>query len=446
MEDKQEVTDILDSMINGTYEVPSSEEIEQLDEEVTQQEDTDQQEETEEEELSANTNDGESEQGSDDEVDDEGEDTLVDDGSSEEETEKDVEADVAEDTDTVDDKDSTDTEEDNDGDDSETTETIDYKLQYEELLDKSKVAQTFYDKVTNAEFKVNGKMVKGFTDPDKIIQSQQMSGGLAKKLADTKQFKPYIKLLKERGMLEDPEKFNLAFNLLDGDPEALKHHMKTLGIDPVMDLDMEAIKYDNKSVLASKTQLALDDALEQADANGVGEQFSRVIASDWDQSSFDTIMENRGARETLISQLGDGTYEKVQERINELESVDVNGTFGAMNSVTKYHNALMQLQNEQRQVTETADTEAHAVTQEKADEASKATKIKAEKAKITKARQEEKYKSEIDKKNKAVAAKRRKATAASKNKAKATITKKDSPLNLNGADFSSYLDSMIAKS
>lgn len=411
MQEEQDTVSALNDMLSGKHEE-------------VKQEDTDQQEEVETEEQPETVDADQETEASEDDAEDEGEDTLVEGEGSEEEAENNKSADDAEDEKQADTKESTEPKDEDDGKDSDTADTIDYRKQYEELLEKSKVSQDFYDKVTNAEFKVNGKMVKGFKDPDKIIQSQQLSGGLTQKLAGTKKFKPYINPLKERGMLDDPEKFNLAMNIIDGDKEALKHHLKTLDIDPVMDLDMEAeVKYANKNTLSSETQLALDDALEMAESNGVDDKFSRVLAKEWDESSFEMLMDkgSQQAREVLISNLSDGTYDKVQDRIDELERVDVGGAFGAMNSMTKYHVALLQLQKEQQEATEIANNEAHANEEkQRAEEADKAKKIKAEKAKIAEARKKEEYKTELEKKNKVTADKRKKATAASKHKQKTT--------------------------
>lgn len=431
MEDTKDDLDIFNTMLNGTYvpeDINSNEEEEN--EEVTQEEDTDQEEESETEDQPETSIDDETDEESAEEEEDEEEDTPVDTDSLEEEVEEEPEADVAEDPDT-DDEDSTDTEEEADVVEAETTDTIDYKK--------------FYEEVTGVEFTVNGKKTKGFTDPKKIIQSQQMAGGYANKMAGFKQYRPYMNPLKDRGMLDDPEKFNLAMSLIDGDKEALKHHIKTLGIDPVMDLDMEAIQYSGNNALASNTQLVLDDALEMANANGVGDKFSNVIAKEWDQSSFETLMDNGTARERLVTQMSDGTYDKVQDRISEIERTDVNGAFGAMDSIHKYHTALVQIEQEQKQqqATDIANRQAQAETSRKAEQDSKAAKIQAEKAKIAKARKDEEYKAKAAEQSKKVAAQRSKASAVSKKKSTKSKVKKEDPMLKSGKELEALLDTMI---
>ena len=95
----------------------------------------------------------------------------------------------------------TDTKDQNDGSDKDTEEP-NYKDEYAKL-------KAFYEKVTG-EFKANGKTVKGFTDPERIIQGLQKAIGFEEKNAVINKHKQFLAPLKERGMLEDPEKFNLA--------------------------------------------------------------------------------------------------------------------------------------------------------------------------------------------------------------------------------------------
>ena len=432
MEDNKEDLDIFDAMLNGEYNATlDNEEVESTTaEEVTQEEDTDQEAEPEVEEQPDETGDGEPDEESETEDKDEEEDTLVDDDGSEKEDPVEVEADEAEIEEETTDEDSTDTEEEADVAETETTDTIDYKK--------------FYEDVTATEFVVNGKKTKGFTDPKKIIQSQQMAGGYANKMAGFKQYRPYMNPLKDRGMLDDPAKFNLAMSLIDGDKEALKHHMETLGINPVMDLDMEAIKYEGQNALSSDTQIVLDDAMEMARANGVGDKFSNVIAKEWDQSSFEELMVKGEAREHLVTHLSDGTYDMVQGRIKELESIDVNGTFGAMTSINKYRNAYEQLRQEQQQVTDAANQQAQTQESRKVEEASKAARIKAEKAKIAKARKDEEYKAKAAEQTAKVAKQRDKATSVSKKKPKVKPKPTFDPLKLEGEDLDAYMTKLMA--
>jgi len=259
--------DIFDSMLHGTFEPEEVEEdegdVEEVDtaSEDDEEEDTDQEEEFEDDEELDEDSDGDLDEDSEDEDDDEEEDTLVDDNDlddedsdAEDDEEEADEADDLEDEDTDEEsEDETDTEETSDGE-AQDTDGVDYKA--------------FYDAVVNTEFVVNGKKVKGFADPQKIIQSQQMAGGFSEKMAGFKQYRPFMNPLKERGMLEDQGKFDLAMNLIDGDKEAIKQHLQLLNIDP-LDLDMEAINYEGKSNVASQESLVIEDTMERARSIGI---------------------------------------------------------------------------------------------------------------------------------------------------------------------------------
>ena len=96
----------------------------------------------------------------------------------------------------------------------------------------------FYDEIANAEFIANGKKVKGFTDPSKIIRSQQMLHDYSNKMRGINEYKPYLKALKEKGIIGDEEKFNFAMSLLDGDKATIKKHMEALKID-LVDLELD---------------------------------------------------------------------------------------------------------------------------------------------------------------------------------------------------------------
>jgi len=74
--------------------------------------------------------------------------------------------------------------------DAKTTETgkID-PAEYERL-------KNFYETIANAEFVANGKKVKGFTDPEKIIRSQQMAYGYSDKMRGFNEYRPFLKALK----------------------------------------------------------------------------------------------------------------------------------------------------------------------------------------------------------------------------------------------------------
>lgn len=447
--------DIFDQMLGGSFEESSEKDEPDLEEEDEAeveddadtaedleddeyQEDTDQDEESEDDEELDEDGDGDLDESSEDLDDDEEEDSLVDDGSLDDE-DSDVEGsgdedsedendDAAADEDTDDEsEDETETEDDGIEPESKTTDEIDYK--------------SFYDSVVNTEFIVNGKKTKGFSDPKKIIQSQQMAGGFSEKMAGFKQYRPFMTPLKDRGMLDDQAKFDLAMNLVDGDKEAIKQHLKTLNIDP-LELDMEEIHYDAKSNVASPEALAVEDALERARISGIEDRVRKVIGQEWDPDSFQEFTSNPQVRNDLLTHIETGVYDTVQDKISELKRVDYSGAYSSLSTINQYRAAVGELQKEQ--AANPAVTEQPATSQPKATKVAKKSSVASEKAKIAKARQEEKYKEDAAKREAQINKKRKRAASVSKKKPKAKPKPKFDPMAVEGEDLDNLMAQLIS--
>ena len=181
------VADQLNAMIAGTHEETEVEEVEQDEgvndevvEETTEEvdsEDTDQDAETEEEEDTEETDDDSEQETSETEEEAEEEDTHAEPENTEVATEG-------------------------------TTDAVDYKK--------------FYEEVALAKFTANGREVEGFKNPEDLIRAQQMLHGYSDKMKVFKEYKKFLKPLEERKITQDPDKFNLAMSLLDGDIGAIK--------------------------------------------------------------------------------------------------------------------------------------------------------------------------------------------------------------------------------
>jgi len=424
--------DVFEAMASGNYEEPEIEDSIEDDDE--HQEDTDQEVVEEDEEELDEAGDGELDEDLEDDDDVEEEDSLVDaddldeeDDDAEDETEDDEEdtdevdetEDDVKDEDIEETEDDTDTEETSDGE-APATDVVDYKA--------------FYDAVVNTEFAVNGKKVKGFSDPKKIIQSQQMAGGFSEKMAGFKQYRPYMAPLKERGMLEDPAKFDLAMNLLDGDVEAIKAHLTTLKIDP-LDLDMEEVKYERKVSTASESTMAVEDALEQARTAGVEDRLRDVIGKKWDPASFEEFSTNASVRNDLIQHISSGAYDQVENKMNELSRLDYSGSYGTMSTVDRYRAAVKALQAEAPAPVAVAPVAPAKTITKSAD------KAKAAKAKIIKARKEAEYKAKAAKEETKRNKQRELASSVSgKKKGKTKARAKFDPMALEGEEFQAHFD------
>lgn len=303
----------------------------------------------------------------------------------------------------------------------------------------------FYDTIANAEFNANGKKVKGFTDPDKIIQAQQMAYGFSDKMASFKQYRPYMASLKERGMLEDPSKFNFVMDLLDGDPEALKKHLQTLKVDP-LDLDMENVAYAGaKNHLTSREELVLEDALEQAKQYGAEDKLRSALAKDWDAESFNEFLTVPEVRRDLLEHMATGAYDLVQDRIAEMKTLDVSGTFSSMKATDQYRQAVQSLTADAARMNNSGSYGQAPATKEATAQrvAQRPTTNGKDAESVAKAKQEAEYKRNLEEKNRKAEEARKRATSVSKKKVSTTETKKFDPLALEGKELDDFVTSLI---
>ena len=301
----------------------------------------------------------------------------------------------------------------------------------------------FYDEIANAEFIANGKKVKGFTDPSKIIRSQQMLHDYSNKMRGINEYKPYLKALKEKGIIGDEEKFNFAMSLLDGDKATIKKHMEALKID-LVDLELdEDSKYVPKNYIPSKQSMVLDETMEIASNIGVDSKLRSVIAKDWDDDSFAEFLNNPSVRNDLLTHMQDGTYEIVQNKINELEMLDMNGSYRGLKSTDKYRAAIAEInrENQSRPVNPSAYQNQYANQQQ-----NNGSYIDAERARLADlAAKEAEYKAMAEKKLRDDEA-RKKAAMITKKKTTTVTQKKFDPLELEGDALDEFVNELISSS
>ena len=413
--------DIFDQMVYGTFDESDVEDgveddaaAEDFDDDNEHQEDTDQYEESESDEETYEEDDGLADEGSEDAEGDEEEDTLAEDYNSDDE-----DSETGDESTDAEAEDETGTEKPSDGEASDTDE-IDYK--------------SFYDAVVNTEFVVNGKKTKGFADPKKIIQSQQMAGGFSEKMASFKQYRPFMATLKERGMLEDQAKFDLAMNLIDGDKEAIKAHLKSLSIDP-LDLDMDAINYSRTSTLADPATFIIEDTLERARASGIEDRVRQVVGKEWDAESFREFTANEAVRNDLLNHIETGAYDLVQDKMLEMSRLDYDGRFGSMSTINKYRAAVQEIQRDQ--ASRPAPVVKQPVTPKPAQPK---TTVQAEKAKIEQARKERAYKEKAANEAAKLNQQRNRAASMSKKSTRPRPKPQFDPMAVEGKDLDTLMD------
>lgn len=389
-----------------------------------------------------------------DDLDDDSETNDENDGSDQDTDEADDEDDKdSNEENSQNESDNKDTDTNNQNDDSgKDTAEPNYKDEYEKL-------KTFYEKVTG-EFKANGKTVKGFTDPDRIIQGLQKAIGFEEKNAVINKHKQFLSPLKERGMLEDPAKFNLALSILDGDKEAIKKHLKDLDINPVLDLDLDEIDYKPTQHLASEGKVVLNDALDYAESFGVKDKLNEVLVKDMDDGSFGDFIKYPKLRNDLVEHLQDGTYDLVKTKIDEIRLTDMSGDYKALKMVDQYRYALDTLVKEAEEAktkepvtasksnenatSTNVNTDTKASTKVNADNiVSQAVVLDEKRKQEILAEEEEKFRAEI--RNKKAEEGRKAAADISKKKTKIVSKKEEfDPLTLSGDDFKNYFNGLMS--
>jgi hypothetical protein len=403
---------------------------------------------TDSDEFDTETNDG------DDDLDDDTED-YFDDDDDEDDGENAQNNEDADDEGSDDEDDSEDDDDDSDTElsdeqkaelDSATKgmsdkEKVDYKKAYEEAIAEKEQYENFYKQATS-EFVANGKVMKGFNDPKKIIQAQQMAAGFSEKMKAFKKYRPFINPLKEKGMLENPEKFNLMLNALDGDKEAIKKIIQDAEIDPI-ELDMENINYQPKNQISSDIEVAFDDVIETASQYGVKDKVEQLIANDWDDSSVIELLEDPQNSADLVNHLSTGVYDLVQQRIGEKKIADPYGAFSNKRAIDQYREAANELEQEHIYSLQ-QQQDAAAFDEQIQDDGGHQFSEEEIQAEMDRIRQEREYKSKVQKKNAEADKGRKKAASVSKRKSK---TRKKAevfdPGKMTDEEFTEYLDSLI---
>ncbi len=322
-----------------------------------------------------------------------------------------------------------DTEEVEEESETETVEETEAETESEpeaepEVPEDYRKAKEFYDKVTG-EFTANGRKIKGFNDPDKIIQAQQMAVGFAEKMAAIKKYKPFMKTMDELGWTEDSSKFNLVVEASKGNKEAIKKLIEENSID-AMDLDeVEVDKYTPQDHTVDPITLNLEDTLDYAKSVGpeIESKFTEALEKDWaqDNSALELLNDPNKAKGVIAHMstqgyTGKSIYEEVQERMYQNAVTDPMG-YANKTYIDKYDEALQQLA-----------TEANRMSAQEAEQ-ERLAKLEEEKQKILNARKEREYKTKASVEKEKIDKAREEATVVSKPK-KATKAKPKKEVNL----------------
>ena len=307
----------------------------------------------------------------------------------------------------------------------------------------------FYDEIANAEFVANGKKVKGFTDPSKIIRSQQMLHDYSNKMRGINEYKPYLKTLKDKGIIGNEEKFNFAMSLLDGDKATIKKHLESLKIDPVdLELDDDAnAQYSPKNYMPSKESLVLDEAMDIARSSGVEDKLRTVIAKEWDEESFGEFLRDPRVRNDLITHMQDGSFDTIQNKMTEMEMLDLTGSFRGLKSTDKYRAAIAEINREiqyqynRQSVNPSIPQQQQYYRSAPVGQNQYQPNVEAERLAL--AAKEAEYKAMAEKKLRDDEARKR-AAMITKKKSVTVTQKKFDPLALEGDDLDNFVNELIA--
>lgn len=307
----------------------------------------------------------------------------------------------------------------------------------------------FYDEIANAEFVANGKKVKGFTDPSKIIRSQQMLHDYSNKMRGINEYKPYLKALKDKGIIGNEEKFNFAMSLLDGDKATIKKHLESLKIDPVdLELDDDAnAQYSPRNYMPSKESLVLDEAMDIARSSGVEDKLRTVIAKEWDEESFGEFLRDPRVRNDLITHMQDGSFDTIQNKMTEMEMLDLTGSFRGLKSTDKYRAAIAEINREIQYQYNRQSVNPSIPQQEQyyrsAPTGQNQYQPNAEAERLALAAKEAEYKAMAEKKLRDDEARKR-AAMITKKKSVTVTQKKFDPLALEGDDLDNFVNELIS--
>lgn len=372
-----------------------------------------------------------------DETKEDSEDSQVDDDG---ETEEDDESETGDETDTK--VDETLADDGKQEDPTPETEVVDYQKQYETLMasqDELNEYKAFYEKL-NKDIKVNGTIVKGSVDPDRLIQAQQLAGNYSKKMAGFTDYKPAIKVLEKHNALKDPGKLNQAMEMADGNIEAIKSMLKQHDIDP-MTVDWDESKYVKKEDFGyNKNQETLDHMLDYADSVGSITDVETKLKA-WDDTALMELTNDPKSATLLVDHIGSGVYDTVMTRVAENATSDYSGTFGRQSLMQQYVQASHEIKSEEDKGS--FDRQLSATRAAKV-ESDKAAALAAENAIVTKTKEEAAYKAKVAADNATADAARKAATSVSKRTVKSTKKAKPDtdPMSLSGDDFMKYFNGM----
>lgn len=220
--------------------------------------------------------------------------------------------------------------------------------------DDNKVTETLTDD-DNINFEKALKEI-GVTSLDKLHELNDSFRLNKLKNEKYEQFDEQLHIIKEAKL--SPTDLALATEALKGNPDALKKIMQLRELDPVdfitdeEDDSSEPIIDDSKYKVNDEEKI-FNDALLVAESKGVGDTFMNAFNS-WDENSLKDMMSNQNNVDLFIKELSDGSYEAINDILNEQLRQDFSGSFSKKDSLDQYITA-QQIYRDRQKSTETEE-------------------------------------------------------------------------------------------
>jgi len=219
----------------------------------------------------------------------------------------------------------------------------DFKKKYEELAKDYERVNKFYQRVTSP-FKANGQEIR-IDDPEKIIRGLQMSVGYTDKMRKFKEYRPFLTPLREKGILDNPEKFNTLIDAMEGNKDALKKLISDANINPMeLTSDDTDTEYTPTDYTANDFDIAFEDLMDSSRQAGIEQPLVDKVLKTWDDASIAELVMDKQSASDIVQQIDNGAFDLVQKRIREKEVFDP--AFTEMPAIEKYRNAASEVEQE----------------------------------------------------------------------------------------------------
>lgn len=193
-------------------------------------------------------------------------------------------------------------------DESKDDTPFDYKAAYEELM---------------APIKASGREVT-FKSPAHARNNLQMGIDYDKKMHAFNQYKPYMKALKDKGLIgggDGVEQFNFALELMDKNPEAIKKLLADSDLD-ISELQYEEnfskeknSQYKPQNQMPSQEEIAIEEALTSIDDSPVRDRTIKVMTEEFDDRSRQIISDNPSYISALNKDMEKGIFDEVMDNV-----------------------------------------------------------------------------------------------------------------------------------